>query len=68
MVAAFDAFLDLMSDLVYQRLCWVEGPSAFGAVAAGALARSESPWGEPGRFRAVMLTMVAGMPRRDPTQ
>ncbi len=30
MVAAFDAFLELMSDPVYQRLCWVEGPAALG--------------------------------------
>jgi AcrR family transcriptional regulator len=29
-VAAFDAFLDLVSDPVYQRLCWVEGPAALG--------------------------------------
>src|SRR5271170_5482206 len=29
-VAAFDAFLELMSDPVYQRLCWVEGPAALG--------------------------------------
>lgn len=30
MVAAFDAFLELISDPVYQRLCWIEGPSALG--------------------------------------
>jgi len=29
-VAAIDAFLDTISDPVYQRLCWVEGPSALG--------------------------------------
>ena len=29
-VAAIDAFLDTVSDPVYQRLCWVEGPSALG--------------------------------------
>jgi AcrR family transcriptional regulator len=29
-VAAFDAFLELISDPVYQRLCWVEGPAALG--------------------------------------
>jgi AcrR family transcriptional regulator len=29
-VAAFDAFLELLSDPVYQRLYWVEGPSALG--------------------------------------
>jgi AcrR family transcriptional regulator len=29
-VAAIDAFLSTMSDPIYQRLCWVEGPSALG--------------------------------------
>ena len=29
-VAAIDAFLDTISDPVYRRLCWVEGPSALG--------------------------------------
>src|SRR6202451_4594313 len=29
-VAAIDAFLETISDPVYQRLCWVEGPSALG--------------------------------------
>jgi AcrR family transcriptional regulator len=29
-VAAFDAFLESISDPVYQRLCWVEGPTALG--------------------------------------
>ena len=29
-VAAFDAFLETLSDPVYQRLCWVEGPAALG--------------------------------------
>jgi AcrR family transcriptional regulator len=29
-VAAIDAFLHTMSDPIYQRLCWVEGPSALG--------------------------------------
>jgi AcrR family transcriptional regulator len=29
-VAAIDAFLDTISDPVYQRLCWVEGPTALG--------------------------------------
>jgi AcrR family transcriptional regulator len=29
-VAAVDAFLETISDPVYQRLCWVEGPSALG--------------------------------------
>jgi AcrR family transcriptional regulator len=29
-VAAFDAFLDTISDPVYQRLCMVEGPAALG--------------------------------------
>jgi AcrR family transcriptional regulator len=29
-VAAFDAFLETISDPVYQRLCWVEGPAALG--------------------------------------
>ena len=29
-VAALDAFLVTMSDPVYQRLCWVEGPTALG--------------------------------------
>lgn len=28
--AAVDAFLETISDPVYQRLCWVEGPSALG--------------------------------------
>jgi AcrR family transcriptional regulator len=29
-VAAIDAFLETISDPVYQRLCWVEGPTALG--------------------------------------
>ena len=29
-VAAIDVFLETISDPVYQRLCWVEGPSALG--------------------------------------
>jgi AcrR family transcriptional regulator len=29
-VAAFDTFLETISDPVYQRLCWVEGPAALG--------------------------------------
>jgi AcrR family transcriptional regulator len=29
-VAAFDAFLESISCPIYQRLCWVEGPSALG--------------------------------------
>jgi AcrR family transcriptional regulator len=29
-VAAFDAFLETISCPIYQRLCWVEGPSALG--------------------------------------
>jgi AcrR family transcriptional regulator len=29
-VAAIDAFLGSISEPVYQRLCWVEGPSALG--------------------------------------
>jgi AcrR family transcriptional regulator len=29
-VAAFDTFLETISDPIYQRLCWVEGPSALG--------------------------------------
>ena len=29
-VAAFDAFLETISNPVYQRLCWVEGPAALG--------------------------------------
>jgi AcrR family transcriptional regulator len=29
-VAAIDTFLETISDPVYQRLCWVEGPSALG--------------------------------------
>jgi AcrR family transcriptional regulator len=29
-VAAFDTFLEAISDPVYQRLCWVEGPAALG--------------------------------------
>ncbi len=29
-VAAFDAFLETISDPTYQRLCWVEGPAALG--------------------------------------
>lgn len=29
-VAAVDAFLETISDPIYQRLCWVEGPSALG--------------------------------------
>jgi AcrR family transcriptional regulator len=111
-VAAFDAFLDLLSDPVYQRLYWVEGPAAlgfddwwkcgeryeievirgqidraaeagillvedhdmlanvlFGAVAAGALAmaRTDNPSVERERFRAVMLTMLAGMLKLDPS-
>jgi AcrR family transcriptional regulator len=105
-VAAIDAFLDTISDPVYQRLCWVEGPSAlgfedwwacgeryeievirrlldrasragvllvddldmlahvlFGAVTAGVLgmARSEKPFVERDRFRAVMLALMAGI-------
>jgi AcrR family transcriptional regulator len=29
-VQGFDAFLELVSEPVYQRLCWVEGPAALG--------------------------------------
>jgi len=29
-VAAVDAFLETISDPIYRRLCWVEGPSALG--------------------------------------
>jgi AcrR family transcriptional regulator len=29
-VAAFDTFLEAISDPTYQRLCWVEGPAALG--------------------------------------
>ena len=29
-VAALDAFFESISDPVYQRLCWVEGPAALG--------------------------------------
>src|SRR5580693_5959870 len=29
-VTAFDTFLETISDPVYQRLCWVEGPAALG--------------------------------------
>jgi AcrR family transcriptional regulator len=29
-VAAIDAFLETISDPIYRRLCWVEGPSALG--------------------------------------
>jgi AcrR family transcriptional regulator len=29
-VAALDAFLATISDPIYQRLCWVEGPTALG--------------------------------------
>jgi AcrR family transcriptional regulator len=29
-LAAFERFLELISDPVYQRLCWVEGPAALG--------------------------------------
>jgi AcrR family transcriptional regulator len=29
-VVAFDVFLELISNPVYQRLCWVEGPAALG--------------------------------------
>jgi AcrR family transcriptional regulator len=29
-VAAFDTFLETISDPTYQRLCWVEGPAALG--------------------------------------
>jgi AcrR family transcriptional regulator len=29
-VASLDAFLETISDPVYQRLCWVEGPTALG--------------------------------------
>jgi AcrR family transcriptional regulator len=29
-VAAFDTFLEAISDPIYQRLCWVEGPAALG--------------------------------------
>lgn len=30
LVTAFDAFLDIISEPHYQRLCWVEGPAALG--------------------------------------
>jgi AcrR family transcriptional regulator len=30
MEAALDTFLETISDPVYQRLCWIEGPSALG--------------------------------------
>ncbi len=30
MVAALDALLESISDPIYQRLCWVEGPAALG--------------------------------------
>jgi AcrR family transcriptional regulator len=30
MVAALDAFLETISDPIYRRLCWVEGPAALG--------------------------------------
>jgi AcrR family transcriptional regulator len=111
-VAAIDAFLGTISDPVYQRLCWVEGPAAlgfeewwacgeryeievirrlleraadagvlvvedldmlahvlFGAVSAGVLGmvRSHEPSIERQRFRAVMLAVMAGLVRRDPT-
>jgi len=111
-VAAIDAFLDTISDPVYQRLCWVEGPSAlgfeewwscgeryeievisrllqraadagilvvddldmlahvlFGAVSAGVLGmvRSHEPTIERQRFRTVMLAVMAGLVRADPT-
>jgi AcrR family transcriptional regulator len=111
-VAAIDAFLDTISDPVYQRLCWVEGPSAlgfeewwacgeryeievisrllqraadagilvvedldmlahvlFGAVSAGVLGmvRSREPIIERQRFRTVMLALMAGLVRPDPT-
>jgi AcrR family transcriptional regulator len=29
-VAAIDTFLETISDPIYQRLCWVEGPAALG--------------------------------------
>jgi hypothetical protein len=29
-VAAIDVFLETISDPIYQRLCWVEGPTALG--------------------------------------
>ena len=29
-VIAFDTFLDLISNPIYQRICWVEGPAALG--------------------------------------
>jgi AcrR family transcriptional regulator len=105
-VAAFDTFLETLSCPIYQRICWVEGPSAlgfedwweigeryeidvirgqldraaaagvlrvtdldmlahvlFGAITAGvlAMARSEDPDIERERFRAVILSMGAGM-------
>jgi AcrR family transcriptional regulator len=111
-VAAIDAFLDTISDPVYQRLCWVEGPSAlgfeewwscgeryeievisrllqraadagilvvddldmlahvlFGAVSAGVLGmvRSREPIIERQRFRTVMLALMAGLVRPDPS-
>ena len=110
-VHAFDSFLELVSEPHYQRLCWVEGPSAlgfeewwdcgeryqigvirtlleraaaagllavsdvdmlarvlFGAVVAGvlAMARSEQPRVERGRFRSVMLDVMAGLVRSAP--
>ena len=111
-VAAIDVFLDTISDPVYQRLCWVEGPSAlgfedwwaygeryeievirqlldraaaarvlvvpdrdmlahvlFGAVTAGVLgmARSKEPFIERDRFRAVMLSLLAGLVHAEDT-
>jgi AcrR family transcriptional regulator len=30
LVAAFDAFIESISDPAYQRLCWTEGPTALG--------------------------------------
>jgi AcrR family transcriptional regulator len=30
LVAAFDAFIESISDPAYQRLCWMEGPTALG--------------------------------------
>lgn len=107
-VAALDAFFDSISDPVYQRLCWVEGPAAlgfedwwacgeryeievirglmeriaeagvllvedvdmlanvmYGCVAAGVLmmARSDDPARELGRFRTVILQVMAGILR-----
>jgi AcrR family transcriptional regulator len=111
-VAAIDAFLATISDPIYQRLCWVEGPTAlgfedwwacgeryeiavirrlldraaeagvlivddldmlahvlFGSVTAGVLgmARSKEPDVERARFRTVMLAVMAGLVRIDPS-